>query len=111
MLPSGTISFLAAVTSNFLLNRYWTYPDSRSKPVTRQFIEFAIINAMGLIIRIPILAFIDPLLRKAFSMLSWRPLAVSPFVLADNLSLALAIGVVLFWNFFANRYLTYADVE
>ncbi len=35
VLPSGTVSFLAAVTSNFLLNRYWTYPDSRSKPVTR----------------------------------------------------------------------------
>lgn len=111
VLPSGTISFLAAVTSNFLWNRYWTYPDSRSKPIPRQFIEFAIINTMGLIIRVPILAFIDPFLRRFFSTLAWRPLAVSPFVLADNLSLALAIGIVMFWNFFANRYLTYADVE
>ena len=27
---AGTISFICAVISNFTLNRYWTYPDSRS---------------------------------------------------------------------------------
>ena len=27
---AGTISFIAAIISNFLWNRYWTYPDSRS---------------------------------------------------------------------------------
>ena len=31
--------------------------------------------------------------------------------LADNLSLAVAVLVVLFWNFFANRHWTYNDVE
>jgi hypothetical protein len=34
--PSSVVSFLAAVTSNFFFNRHWTYPDSRSKPVSRQ---------------------------------------------------------------------------
>jgi len=29
-LVANTISFSAAVISNFTLNRYWTYPDSRS---------------------------------------------------------------------------------
>src|SRR5258708_4148907 len=28
-----TISFLTAVCSNFIWNRYWTYPDSRSRPI------------------------------------------------------------------------------
>jgi len=111
VVAAGTISFLAAVTSNFLWNRYWTYPDSRSKPISRQYVEFAIINTLGLVIRVPILAFIDPLLRSFFSSLIWRPANLPPFVLADNLSLALAVGIVMFWNFFANRYLTYADVE
>ena len=32
LVAAGTISFIAAVVSNFTLNRYWTYPDSRSKP-------------------------------------------------------------------------------
>lgn len=111
IVAAGTISFLSAVTSNFLWNRYWTYPDSRSKAVPRQFVEFAFINTIGLIIRIPILAFIDPLLRIFFSVLNWRPAEISPIVLADNVSLAMAVGIVMFWNFFANRYMTYADVE
>ena len=28
---ASAISFVAAVCSNFLWNRYWTYPDSRSR--------------------------------------------------------------------------------
>jgi putative flippase GtrA len=32
---AGTISFIAAIISNFTWNRYWTYPDSRSKPLAR----------------------------------------------------------------------------
>ena len=33
---ASTVSFIAAVISNFLWNRYWTYPDSREKPVAQQ---------------------------------------------------------------------------
>ena len=32
---SNVISFSVAVLSNFILNRYWTYPDSRSKRIGR----------------------------------------------------------------------------
>jgi putative flippase GtrA len=28
-----------------------------------------------------------------------------------NLALALAVGIVMFWNFFVNRYWTYSDVD
>ncbi len=112
---AGTLSFLAGVTSNFLWNRYWTYPDSRSKPVHRQFVEFAVINALGLAIRVPILAFAGPPLRVLVADLApyLPPLlaGLSSITIADNLTLALAVGIVLFWNFFANRYWTYADVE
>jgi putative flippase GtrA len=111
VVAGGTISFLAAVTSNFLWNRYWTYPDSRSKTVARQFTEFTIINAMGLAIRVPILAFLDPWARVALTQLPLRLPLLSPVAWADNLTLALAVGIVMFWNFFANRYWTYADVN
>ena len=33
---AGTISFICAIFSNFIWNRYWTYPDSRSRPISRQ---------------------------------------------------------------------------
>lgn len=108
---AGTISFIAAVTSNFLWNRYWTYPDSRSKAFARQFTEFMVINALGLLIRVPILAFVDPLMRDVFISMPIHFPLMSPNDLGDNFTLAMAVIVVMFWNFFANRYWTYADVE
>jgi len=107
---SGIISFLAAVTSNFTWNRYWTYPDSRSKHLFRQYGEFLLINALGLVLRVPILAFIDPLMRTLFSNLPLRLPFITPNTLGDNFTLALAVLIVMFWNFFANRYWTYSDV-
>ena len=53
--PSSVISFISAVINNFLWNRYWTYPDSRSKRVARQLVQFSIINVIGLVIRTPLL--------------------------------------------------------
>ena len=61
---AGTISFIAAIISNFIWNRYWTYPDSRSKPIARQLVQFAVISVMGLGIRIPILYFVEPVMES-----------------------------------------------
>ena len=55
LLVANTISFTTAVISNFTWNRYWTYPDSRTKPVARQLVQFGIISVMGLVIRVPLL--------------------------------------------------------
>ena len=52
---AGTISFICAILSNFFWNRYWTYPDSRSKPILQQLFQFSLVNVSGLIIRLPIL--------------------------------------------------------
>ncbi len=108
---SGGISFICAVLSNFYWNRIWTYPDSRSKPIYSQLIQFAFVNAIGLLIRIPILRFVEPGMTKAFSMIGDRHLFLSPDAMGENVTLALAVGIVLFWNFFINRYWTYSDVK
>ena len=42
--------------SNFTLNRYWTYPDSRSRHFLHQLGMFFLVNAAGIAFRIPILA-------------------------------------------------------
>lgn len=109
---AGTISFIAAICSNFIWNRYWTYPDSRSKPVTQQLVQFFVINALGLLIRVPILKFIEPIMENAAVSLG---LELRPWLdaktVGDNFTLAMAVVIVMFWNFFANRYWTYSDVE
>ena len=44
---AGSFSFLCAVFSNFTLNRYWTYPDSRSRPFVHQLGMFFLVNSIG----------------------------------------------------------------
>jgi len=110
LVPAGTISFVCAVASNFIWNRYWTYPDSRSRPISRQLVMFFIVNIAGVAIRIPILHFVEPPLLHAIGVSS-IPIPFPAEFLAKNLTLALAVGIVMLWNFFVNRYWTYNDVD
>ncbi|MGD8603615.1 MAG: GtrA family protein [Anaerolineales bacterium] len=115
-IAAGIFSFLAAITSNFIWNRYWTYPDSRSKPVRQQAVQFAVVNGVGLAIRVPIYALaVKPMSRLAEWIMGTLPplsqIFPDPTSLGRNMSLALAVIVVLFWNFGINRIWTYSDVN
>ena len=108
---SATISFIAAVISNFFWNRYWTYPDSREKPIAQQLGQFFLINSIGLGIRYllfltidrPIINFTEHILPSNFFM--------EPAVLGHNITMVIAVFIVMMWNFFANRLWTYNDVK
>ncbi len=104
-----SISFTVAVISNFLWNRYWTYPDSRSKHFSRQLTQFFVVNIIGLIIRTFIYSGFEFLFLKLFTTMTTLPLSAE--VISKNLALAGAIGIVMIWNFFINRLWTYNDVE
>lgn len=121
-LPSSIGSFTAAIVSNFIWNRYWTYPDSRSKPIPKQATQFISVNVIGLIVRTPIFALSEiPMTRVAEWLhanipTSWPPgdasfLPIESTVLGSNLALAIAVIVVLFWNFTINRIWTYSDIS
>jgi putative flippase GtrA len=116
------ISFTLAAINNFTWNRYWTYPDSRSKPILRQFGMFFVLSVIGLLIRTPIFAlFSDPMVALVETMqygvfagligFVTNTLHISIEQLGLNLALAVAVLVVLFWNFFSNRFITYGDVK
>jgi putative flippase GtrA len=108
---AGTVSFICAILSNFVWNRYWTYPDSRSKPVFRQLLQFAVISVAGLAIRIPILTYLEPVLNRFLNQMTFDLPFFDAGFYADNITLAIAVIIVMFWNFFVNRYWTYNDVE
>jgi len=109
---ASVFSFIAAIISNFTWNRYWTYPDSRSKPLGRQLFQFSFVSILGLLIRVPIIALLEPLFNRIFTDLAFLPVGfITAEFLANNLALAVAVIVVMFWNFFINRYWTYGDVE
>lgn len=112
---ANTFSFTAAVLSNFTWNRYWTYPDSRSKPIRKQLAQFFVVNIAGwgintgilLLLRYPCVALVGTTARALALAFSQETL----YKLGYNLAKAIATGVVLFWNFFVNRFWTYSDVS
>jgi len=107
---AGTISFTCAVISNFVWNRYWTYPESRSRPLLNQLGMFFLVNLAGIAIRIPILHYLEPPLLRSFEGLLHISYNTAEFY-AKNLTLAAAVGIVMLWNFFVNRYWTYNDID
>jgi putative flippase GtrA len=107
-LIAQVFSFAAAIVSNFTWNRYWTYPDSRTKRIRRQLIQFTLVNLAGLAIRTLIFATVlEPYRRLAASQ---TLVNIAPATVARYAALATAVCVVLLWNFFVNRYWTYNDV-
>lgn len=110
LVPAGTISFISAIISNFIWNRYWTYPESRSRSIAKQLTMFFVVNIAGLAIRLPILHYIESPMHIFFNNLNIT-LPVNTDFLAKNFTLAFAVGVVMLWNFFVNRYWTYNDVD
>ncbi len=106
------ISFTLAISSNFIWNRFWTYPDSRSKPIGNQLVTFFLVNFVGLGIRTPIFTSLSNPFWSLFEKFSFLPIG---FITAERLGYTFALGVavvvVMFWNFFINRVWTYNDVK
>ena len=106
---ASTLSFVAAIISNFMWNRYWTYPDSRTRSIRRQLAQFTMVSVAGIIIRVPIITYTHtPFTNLVANIPVLEPYSVR---IGDNLALVVAVIVVMFWNFFVNRYWTYNDVE
>jgi putative flippase GtrA len=91
----------AAVLSNFTWNRLWTFPESRERPLGKQLVQFAIVSVLGLIINTVLLLITDRYVFQRF---------FDPRV-SYNLAKAVAICVVLFWNFGINLIWTYRGIE
>lgn len=103
------ISFICAVINNFIWNRYWTYPESRSREATKQLIQFFSINIIGILIRTPLVPWFDNRIISLLNTLDVS-LPIRNVVISENLALALSILIVTLWNFFANRYWTYNNI-
>ncbi len=96
---ANTFSFFAAVLSNFTWNRLWTYPETKGDPIGPQLGQFLLVNVAGYLINQAIF-----LSLSSYVFDAWGPWGY-------NLAKAIAIGVVLFWNFGVNRVWTYRKVR
>jgi len=106
---ANIFSFVAAVIQNFLLNRRWTFPESKQRQAGRQLVQFALISLIGLGINTLILATVDHLLINFWTHLVGHEHL--GFTISYNFAKLVAIGVVLFWNFAGNRLWTYRGLS
>lgn len=96
LILANTLSVSVAMLSNFIWNRYWSFPESRTRKKRTQLPQFALVNLIGLVINNLIVVGIDAVLVSHVG---------EPW--SYNIAKAGAIGVVLFWNFGINRLWTY----
>jgi putative flippase GtrA len=87
---ANSIGFVLAASSNYFLNRIWTFK-SQNPDVATEYTEFFVISLVGLALANLIVFLIHGKLKQNF-----------------YLSKLFAIGVVTIWNFFANYYITFA---
>jgi len=71
---------------------------------------FTIVNVAGVAFRIPILHYLEPIM-LGFFRTGLHLSRFTPEFAARNSTLALAVGIVMLWNFFINRHWTYSDID
>lgn len=90
-LLANAVAFTAVVSWSYMANKWWTFRDT-SKHTNQQFTRFIMISIVGLLINEGILL----TLVKYFDM--W-----------DLMAKLIAVILVVFWNFWANRTWTFTD--
>jgi len=86
---ANALGFCCAATTNFFLNRTWTF-ENNDPQITEQFIKFFLIATIGLGLNTIMIWYAHQ--RKGYN-----------FYLAK----AIAIALVMFWNFIANFLYTF----
>ncbi len=100
---ANTISFTAAATSNYFLNRIWTFR-SHEKQVGVEYAKFLLVSVIGLGINNGVLL---------LSSLMWPELYNGTIsLLGKNIEIfylfkLLAIAITTLWNFFGNMLFTF----
>jgi putative flippase GtrA len=96
-LLANSVSFTIGVVNNYTWNRLWTFADVKRVDWHRQFAQFALVSSIGLVINNLLLLSLE---RMLGALLGQPELGYLP-------AKAIATGVVVFWNYFANRYWTF----
>ena len=89
---ANAIGFVVAATSNYILNRIWTW-GSTSEQVGVEYAKFFTVSLIGLGLNTLILYIFNEKIKFNFYV-----------------SKVIATGVVMLWNFFANNFFTFAGV-
>lgn len=121
LIPALTAAFFLSVLNGFFWNRHWTFKEARGKPAHTQSLQFLLVNIVGWLLNTTIVVLIVASVKSHGHALLGNPEELSRIVhamltntgkheygpLLYNGALLVATGVVVFWNFFANRHWTF----
>lgn len=97
---ANSIGFLIAATSNFVLNRIWTF-HSVNPDISGEYFRFMLISLIGLSINNAVIYFF---------LQSWADKIFVRFSsLRFYISKIIATGIVVLWNFFMNYFFTFVS--
>ena len=101
---SNTISFTCAATSNYFLNRIWTFR-SKEKQVGVEYVKFLAVSIVGLLINNSVLLICKNI---------WPDIYENVFLNLGNQPITglyifklVAIAITTLWNFFGNMLFTF----
>ncbi|MFZ5909797.1 MAG: GtrA family protein [Chloroflexota bacterium] len=96
-LIANSLSFSAGVANNFTWNRLWTFADAKQSDWRRQLAQFLLVSLIGLVLNNSIVLLFEAPLGQVLGQPEYGYLPAK----------VIATGVVVFWNYFANRYWTF----
>ena len=94
---ANSISFTAGLLNNFTWNRLWTFGDSVKVDWRRQLAQFTLVSLVGLALNNLIVLSLEGLFGAMLGSSQWAYLPAK----------VIATGMVVFWNYFANRMWTF----
>lgn len=96
-LLANTASFTTGVANNFTWNRLWTFSDAKQSGWHKQLAQFLLISVLGLVLNNAIVLLLEVPLGTLLGRPDYGYLPAK----------VIATGVVVFWNYFANRNWTF----
>ena len=94
---ANSFSFTAGLVNNFTWNRLWTFGDAAHISWRKQLIQFTTVSLVGLVLSNIIVLSLESILGNILGQPEWGFLPAK----------VIATGVVVFWNYFANRMWTF----
>lgn len=96
-LVANSASFTVGVVNNFTWNRLWTFSDAKQADWQRQLAQFVLVSLVGLALNNAIVLVLEAPLGTLLGQPDYGYLPAK----------VIATDVVVFWNYFANRYWTF----
>jgi putative flippase GtrA len=96
-----SLSFIVGTINNFSFNRTWTFKGGHKPALQRQLIQFTAVSVIGLLLNSILILALEASLGNWLNQpeLGYLPAKV------------IATGLVLFWNYFANKLWTFRSAS